>query len=144
MAAWAPLKQTTKVKIMTVTRQWHEDGSWSFCSKLLQYCGSGSGIRCLFDHWIRAGMGKKSRCGIRIRDKLFGSYFRELRNNIFGGLKYLNSLMRMRIRESSKPEISFFRKPLRAKWIRSHIIVEYNARAINVLYNQDISARSLR
>jgi hypothetical protein len=36
-------------------------------------------------------MGKK----IRIRDEQPGPYFRELRNQIFG-LKYVNSLMRIR------------------------------------------------
>jgi hypothetical protein len=40
-------------------------------------------------------MGKK----IRIRDEQPGSYFRELRK-IFLGLKYLNSLMRIRDPES--------------------------------------------
>jgi hypothetical protein len=45
-------------------------------------------------------MGKKSS-GSRIRDEQPGSYFRELRNN-FLGLKYLNSLMRIRIWDGKK------------------------------------------
>jgi hypothetical protein len=51
-----------------------------------QCCGSGSGIRCLFDPWIRDRLGKKSRSGsrIRIRDEHPGSYFREFRNNFLG------------------------------------------------------------
>jgi hypothetical protein len=40
-----------------------------------------------------SGMGKKIK--IRIRNEHPRSYFRELRNNCFG-LKYLNSLMRIR------------------------------------------------
>jgi hypothetical protein len=53
-----------------------------------QCCGSESGIRCLFDLWIRdPGWVKKIR--IRIWDKQSGSYFREFRNH-FLGLKYLN------------------------------------------------------
>ncbi len=60
-------------------------------------CGSGSGIRCLFDPGIRDGWKIK----IRIRDKHFGSYFQELWNNFLG----LNSLIRMRIRESFWPWI---------------------------------------
>jgi hypothetical protein len=59
--------------------------------KLTQCCGSGSGIRCLFDPWIRDPGWVKVR--IRIRDEQLESYFRELRNH---GLKYLNSLMRIR------------------------------------------------
>ncbi len=44
-----------------------------------------------------SGMGKKSRSGsrIRIRDEQPRSFFRELRKH-FLGLKYLNSLMRIR------------------------------------------------
>jgi hypothetical protein len=59
-----------------------------------------SGIRCLFDPWIRnpgSRMGKKSGSGSGIRDEQPGSYFRELRN-LFLGLEYLNSLMRIRDR----------------------------------------------
>ncbi len=63
---------------------------------------SGSGIRCLFDPWIRdprwgSGMGKSqsgSGFGIRIQDGKPGSYFWELRHH-FCGLKYLNFLMRI-------------------------------------------------
>ncbi len=45
-----------------------------------QCCGPGSGIRCLFDPWIRdPGWVKKIR--IRIRDERPGLYFRKLRNN---------------------------------------------------------------
>jgi hypothetical protein len=43
-------------------------------------------------------MGKKSESGSGIRDEQPGSYFLELRNHFFG-LKYLNSLMRIRIRD---------------------------------------------
>ncbi len=42
-----------------------------------------------------SGMRKKLRSGIRIRGEHFGSYFREH----YFGLKYLNSLMRMQIRD---------------------------------------------
>jgi hypothetical protein len=45
-----------------------------------QCCGSGSGIGCLFDPWIRDGL----KIRIRIRDEEPGSYFRELTNNILG------------------------------------------------------------
>jgi hypothetical protein len=43
-------------------------------------------------------MGRKSASGSGIRDEQPGSYFLELRNHFFGflGLKYLNSLMRIR------------------------------------------------
>jgi hypothetical protein len=44
-------------------------------------------------------MGRKSESGSGIRDEQPGSYFLELRNNFFGfvwGLKYINSLMRIR------------------------------------------------
>ncbi len=61
-----------------------------------QCCGSGSGIRCLFDPWIRDG----EKVSIWIRDEQPGSYFIELRNHFFG-LKYLNSLMRIRDGDSS-------------------------------------------
>jgi hypothetical protein len=45
-----------------------------------QCCGSGSGIRCFFDPWIRdPGWLKK----IKIRDDHPRSYFRELRNNFW-------------------------------------------------------------
>jgi hypothetical protein len=42
-----------------------------------------------------SGIGKKSGSGIRIRDEQPGSYFQELKKQFFG-LKYLNSLMRIR------------------------------------------------
>ncbi len=75
----------------------------------LQCCESGSRIRdqgsCAFltpgfgiwDPGSGSGIGKKSgfRSGIRIRDGKPGSYFWELRNHYYG-LKYLNSLMRIR------------------------------------------------
>jgi hypothetical protein len=54
-----------------------------------QCCGSGSGIGCLFDPWIRdPGWEKVS---IRIRDEQPRSYFLELRNHFFGffGVKIL-------------------------------------------------------
>jgi hypothetical protein len=57
-------------------------GNFNICN---QFCGSGSGIRCLFDFFYPSW----------IRDEHPGSYFRELRNNFFG-LKHLNSLMRIR------------------------------------------------
>jgi hypothetical protein len=47
-------------------------------------CGSGSGIRCLFDPWIRDGLKISIRIWVRIRDEEPGSYFRELTNNILG------------------------------------------------------------
>jgi hypothetical protein len=40
-------------------------------------------------------MGKKSGSGSKIRDEQPGSYFLELKNHYLG-LKYLNSLMRIR------------------------------------------------
>ncbi len=45
-----------------------------------------------------SGMGRKSASGSGIRDEQPGSYFLELRNHflIFFGLKYFNSLMRIR------------------------------------------------
>jgi hypothetical protein len=54
-----------------------------------QCCGSGSGIGCLFDPWIRDG--RNSASGSGIRDKQPGSYFLELRNHIFAflGVKIL-------------------------------------------------------
>jgi hypothetical protein len=47
---------------------------------------------------IRIRDGRKSASGSGIRDEQPGSYFLELRNHYFAflGLKYLNSLMRMR------------------------------------------------
>jgi hypothetical protein len=42
-----------------------------------------------------SGMGRKSASGSGIRDEQPGSYFLELRNHFFG-LKYLNSLIRIR------------------------------------------------
>ncbi len=58
----------------------------------------GSRIRCLFDPWIwdpGSGIRDGQKVSIRIRDEQPWSYFLELRNN-FLGLKYLNSLMRIR------------------------------------------------
>jgi hypothetical protein len=54
-------------------------------------------------------MGKISGSGfgIRIRDEQPGSYFRELRNN-FLGLKYLNSLIRIRDGKNSDPGWKIF------------------------------------
>jgi hypothetical protein len=49
-----------------------------------------------------SGIRDKSRVGIRIRDKQPGSYFLELRT-LFFGLKYLNSLMRIRDGKNSDP-----------------------------------------
>jgi hypothetical protein len=56
----------------------------------------GSGIGCFFDPGIRDG--RKSASGSGIRDEQPGSYFLELRNHFYAflGLKYLNSLMRIR------------------------------------------------
>jgi hypothetical protein len=50
-------------------------------------------------------MGRKSASGSGIRDEQPGSYFLELRKHFFGffGLKYLNSLMRIRDGDSSDP-----------------------------------------
>jgi hypothetical protein len=51
-------------------------------AKKIQCCGSGSGIRWLFDPLDPgSGMGKKIK--IRIRDEHPGSYFRELRNKFW-------------------------------------------------------------
>jgi hypothetical protein len=54
-----------------------------------QCCGSGirdpgSGIRCLFDPWIRDPGSGAFLTGIRIRDEQPGSYFREPKKLIFG------------------------------------------------------------
>jgi hypothetical protein len=52
-----------------------------------------------------SGMGRKSALGSGIRDEQPGSYFLDLRNHfwVFLGLKYLNSLMRIRDGDSSDP-----------------------------------------
>jgi hypothetical protein len=47
-------------------------------------------------------MGKKSGSGSGSRDEQPGSYYLELRNHLFG-LKYLNSLMRIRDGKNSDP-----------------------------------------
>ncbi len=53
-----------------------------FYRAFLQCCGSGSGIRCLFDPLDPgSGMGRKSASGSGIRDEQPGSYFLELRNH---------------------------------------------------------------
>ncbi len=64
---------------------------WAFDDMYGHCCGSGSGIRWFFDPWIRDGY----KVRIRMRDEQPGSYFLELSNRIFG-LKFLNSLMRIR------------------------------------------------
>jgi hypothetical protein len=68
-----------------------------------QCCGSESGIRCLFDPWIRDPGWVESQhpdpgSGMNIEQP--GSYFLELRNHFFSflRLKYLNSLIRIRDR----------------------------------------------
>jgi len=63
----------------------------------------GSRIGCLFDPWIRDP--GREKVSIRIRDEQPGSYFLELRSHFFAflGLKYLNSLMRIRDGDSSDP-----------------------------------------
>ncbi len=66
-----------------------------FLESGLQSCGSGSGIRCLFDPWIRDPG--------RIRDEQPGSYFRERRSQFFG-LKYLNILFGSGIRDGKKSD----------------------------------------
>ncbi len=78
-----------------------------------QCCGSG--IRCLFDPWIREG--RKSASGSGIRDEQPGSYFLELRNHFFAflGFKYLNSLMRIRDGDSSDPGSGMEKIPIRDK-----------------------------
>jgi hypothetical protein len=53
-------------------------------------------------------MGKKSGSGIRIRDEQPGLYFRELKK-LFFGLKYFNSLMRIRDGKHSDPGRKKFR-----------------------------------
>ncbi len=63
----------------------------------LQCCGSGSGPFWSLDRgsgWVKTGK-SESGSGIWIRDAQPGSYFLGLRNHFFG-LKYLNSLMRIR------------------------------------------------
>jgi hypothetical protein len=50
-----------------------------------QCCGSRSGIRCLFDPWIR----DPGWVNIRIRDEQPGSYFRELAIKIIFWVKIL-------------------------------------------------------
>jgi hypothetical protein len=49
-----------------------------------------------------SGMGKKAGSGSGIRNEQPGSYFLELRNQFFG-LKYFNSLMRIRDEKNSDP-----------------------------------------
>jgi hypothetical protein len=66
------------------------DNSCSLVS-FYQRCGSGSGAFLT----PGSGMGRKSASGSGIRNEQHGSYFLELRNHFFG-LKYLNSLMRIR------------------------------------------------
>jgi hypothetical protein len=65
----------------------------------------GSGIGWFFDSRIRDV--RKSASGSGIRDEQPGSYFLELRNHffllLFLGLKYLNSVMGIRDRDSSDP-----------------------------------------
>jgi hypothetical protein len=56
-------------------------------SSLYQCCGSGSGIRCLFDPGIRDPGWVKSKdpdTGSGIRDEQSGPYFLELRNHFLG------------------------------------------------------------
>jgi hypothetical protein len=60
-------------------------------SRKKQCCRSGSGAFLT----PGSGMGKKSGFGSGIRDDQPGSFFLELGNHFFG-LKYLNSLMRIR------------------------------------------------
>jgi hypothetical protein len=53
---------------------------------IFQFCGSGSGIRCLFDPWIRdpGWLGSNPASGSGVRDEQPGSYLLELRNHFFG------------------------------------------------------------
>ncbi len=58
---WNPLYlQRCGIKLLVVNS--HNTLYWFLCHYLLQCCGSGSGIRCFFDPWIR--------------DEYPGSYFR--------------------------------------------------------------------
>ncbi len=64
-------------------------------------CGSGSGIRCLLDPWIRdsdpwSGMGKKSGSGSEMNNP---DHISESLKNYFLGLKYLKYLMWIRDRK---------------------------------------------
>ncbi len=63
----------------------------------------GSGAFLTPGSGIRVGKKSGSGSGIRNRDEEPGSYFRELRNN-FLGLKYLNSLMRIRDENNLDPQ----------------------------------------
>jgi hypothetical protein len=67
----------------------------------------GSGIR----------NGRKSASGSGIREEQPGSYFLELRNHFFAflGLKYLNSLMRIRDGDSSDPGSGMEKSRIRDK-----------------------------
>jgi hypothetical protein len=73
----------------------------------MQCCGFRSGIRCLFDPWIQelgSGTGKNQDLdpGSGSGMSNFIIYFRELKNKFFG-LKYLNSVMRIRDGNKSDP-----------------------------------------
>jgi hypothetical protein len=65
-----------------------------------------------------SGMGKKSGSGSRIWDEQPRSYFLELRNHFFG-LKYLNSLMRIRDGKNSDPGSGMEKSRIRDKHPRS-------------------------
>ncbi len=73
--------------------------SWSKSgSGFYQCCGSGSGIRCLFDPWIRDGR------KVKIPDPGWTTLIIFPRAwNSFLGLKYLNFLMRIRYGKNSDP-----------------------------------------
>jgi hypothetical protein len=66
---------------------------WHYVFSFYQCCGSGSGVRCLFEF----GMGKKSGSvfEIRIRDEQPGSYFQELRKHFLG----LSGMEKIRIQD---------------------------------------------
>jgi hypothetical protein len=95
--AWGPPQPRSWRPVQTPL---HWQARWQVVSELRnQCCESGSGIRCLFDPWIRDPGWVKVR--IRIRDEQPGSYFLELRN-LFFGLKYSNpesGMEKIRIRD---------------------------------------------
>jgi hypothetical protein len=75
-----------------------EKCSVKYCHSKNQYCESGSGIRCLFDPWIRDPGWVKSQdpdpgSGSGMNNPDHFSYILE---TVFFGLKYLNSLMWIR------------------------------------------------
>ena len=97
-------------KVQIRSQKWHElkgrfqmrNKSWSSESTTQDLTSvadpePGSGIGCLFDPWIRDGRKSASGSGMNNPDRIFESL--ETIFLLFWGLKYLNSLMRIRNRD---------------------------------------------